>query len=224
MVISNSITYNRIINVDSGKTVSQPINTNGNFSVNFNGGTGFKIKKIDTRVYIGPQFSYNKYADIINSQKSFSKTIAPGVYLQIQKQKEKKYDLSISDQFNYNANTTSQNNTKIHYNTNEIDFNATIYIKKVWSFLTDFEYYSRQKTPQISTDLSSNQWGARLQRTFKDNEFTAYVSVHDILNSNMGVTRSFFSNTYTQQTYDQLKRYFLIGFAWDFKNRASKAK
>jgi hypothetical protein len=224
MVISNSITYNRIINVDSGKTVSQPINTNGNFSVNFNGGTGFKIKKIDTRVYIGPQFSYNKYADIINSQKSFSKTIAPGVYLQIQKQKEKKYDLSISDQFNYNANTTSQNSTKIHYNTNEIDFNATIYIKKVWSFLTDFEYYSRQKTPQISTDLSSNQWGGRLQRTFKDNEFTAYVSVHDILNSNMGVTRSFFSNTYTQQTYDQLKRYFLIGFAWDFKNKAAKTK
>ena len=34
-VTGNSITNNRIINIDSGKTVSQPINTNGNISVEF---------------------------------------------------------------------------------------------------------------------------------------------------------------------------------------------
>ena len=223
-IVSNAITYNRIINVDSGKTVSQSINTNGNYSVNFNGGMGFRIKKIDTRINFGPRFNYSKYADIINSQKNFSKTSAPGMSVWISKQKEKKYDFSVSYQFNHNANTTTQNDTKIHYNTNEIGFNGTIYVKKVWSLMTDFQYYSRQKTPQISTNLSSNQWGARLQRTFHNNEFTAYISVHDILNDNIGVERSFYSNTYTQTTYDQLKRYFLVGFEWDFKNKASKSK
>lgn len=223
-IISNAITYNRIINVDSGKTVSQSINTNGNYSVNFNGGVGFRIKKIDTRINFGPRFNYSEYADIINSQKSFSKTSAPGMAVWISKQKEKKYDFSVSYQFNHNANTTTQNDTKIHYNTNEIDFNGTIYVKKVWSLMTDFQYYSRQKTPQISSNLNSNQWGARLQRTFHNNEFTAYVSVHDILNDNIGINRSFYSNTYTQTTYDQLKRYFLVGFEWDFKNKASKSK
>jgi len=223
-VISNSITNNRTINVDSGKTITQPINTNGNLSINFYGGFGFKIKKIDTRIYFGPQFNYSKYADIINSQKSFSKTINPGVSLQIDKQKEKKYEVSINDEFNYNANTTSQNDTKIHYNTNTLSFNAKVYYKKVWSLLTDLQIISRQKTAQFSNNLNSNQWGARLQKTFKDNEFTAYVSVHDILNSNIGVDRSFYSNTYTQVTNDRLKRYFLIGFEWDFKNKASKAK
>ena len=34
-VISNSITNSRTINIDSGKTITQPINTNGNISVNF---------------------------------------------------------------------------------------------------------------------------------------------------------------------------------------------
>lgn len=223
-VTGNSITTNRIINVDSGKTISQPINTNGNLSINFYGGIGFKIKKIDTRININPQFHYNKYADIINSQKSFSKTFSPGISLWISKQKEKKYDFSIGNQFNYNANTTSQNNTKIHYNTNTLSFNGTIYYKKIWSLMTDFQYYSRQKTPQINTNLNSNQWNARLQRTFKNNEFTAYISVHDILNDNIGINRSFNSNTYSQITNDRLKRYFLIGFEWDFKNKAAKAK
>ncbi len=221
---SNAITNNRIINVDSGKTITQPINTNGNLSINFYGGMGFKIKKIDTRIYLGPQFNYNKYADIINNQKSFSKTINPGINLSMQKQKEKKYDISVNDEFGYNSNTTSQNNTKIHYNTNTLSVNATVYYKKVWSLLSDIQLYSRQKTSQFDNNLNSNQWGARLQRTFKDNEFTAYISVHDILNDNIGVDRSFYSNTYTQVTNDRLKRYFMIGFEWDFKNKAAKAK
>ena len=223
-VTSNAITNNRIINVDSGKTTSQPINTNGNISINFYSGVGFKIKKIDTRINFSPQISYNKYADIINSQKSFSKTISPGISLWISKSKEKKYDFSINDQFNYNANTTSQNDTKIHYNTNTLNINATLYIKKVWSLLTDLQMYSRQKTQQFTSNLNSNQWGARLQRTFKNNEFTTYISVHDILNQNIGIDRSFYSNTYMQITNNRLKRYFLIGFEWDFKNKASKAK
>ena len=223
-VTSNAITNNRIINVDSGKTTSQPINTNGNISINFYSGVGFKIKKIDTRINFSPQIFYNKYADIINSQKSFSKTISPGISLWISKSKEKKYDFSINDQFNYNANTTSQNDTKIHYNTNTLNINATLYIKKVWSLLTDLQMYSRQKTQQFTSNLNSNQWGARLQRTFKNNEFTTYISVHDILNQNIGIDRNFYSNTYTEITNNRLKRYFLIGFEWDFKNKASKAK
>ena len=223
-ITDNAITSSTVINVDSGKTVSQSVNTNGNFSLNFNGEMGFKIKKIDTRINLGPNFNYSKYAQIINGEKSFSKTSAPGMSLWISKQKEKKYDFSIRYQYNYNFNTTSQNTTKIHYSTGEIDFNGTLYIKKVWSISSDFEYYSRQKTPQISSNLNSNQWGARLQRTFHHDEFTTYISVHDILNDNIGVTRSFNGNTYSQVTYDQLKRYFMIGFEWDFKNKASKPK
>jgi hypothetical protein len=221
---NNSITNNRIIDVDSGKTVTQPINTNGNLSLNFNGGFGFKIKKIDTRINFGPRISYNKYADIINSEKSFSKTVSPGINVWISKSKEKKYDFSVSDEFNYNSNTTSQNDTKIHYNSNTLYVNATVYYKKVWSLLSDLQIFSRQKTSEFDKNLNSNQWGARLQRTFKDNEFTIYVSVHDILNNNIDVDRSFYSNSYTQVTNQRLKRYFLIGFSWDFKNKTQKTK
>lgn len=142
----------------------------------------------------------------------------------ISKSKEKKYDFSINDQFNYNSNTTSQNDTKIHYASNTIYVNATVYYKKVWSISTDMQIYTQQKTPQINTNLNSTQWNARLQRTFRDNEFTAYFTVHDILNSNIGVDRSFYSNTYTQTINDRLKQYFAIGFEWDFKNKTAKSK
>ncbi len=221
---SNSITNNRIIDIDSGKTITQPINTNGNISIDFWSNFGFKIKKIDTRLSIGPGLSYNKYADVINSKKSFSKTLAPALSLWISKEKEKKYEFYIQNRFSYNSNTTSQNNTRIHYYTNTLSFNGTLYIKKVWSIITDYQYYVRQKTLQFNSNLNNQIWNGRVQRTFKNNEFTAYFMVRDILNQNIGIERNFYSNTYTQVTNDRLKRYFMIGFTWNFKNKGSKAK
>jgi len=222
--ISNSITNNRIINIDSGKTITQPINTNGNVSLNFWSGIGYKIKKVDIRINLNPEFQYSKFADVINSRKSFSKNISTGISVGVSKEKEKKYELSAQHSFNYNSNTTSQNSTKIHYNTNTLSLNGKLYYKKVWSIASDYQYYSRQKTIQFNNSLNSQIWNARLQRTFKKDEFTAYFSVHDILNQNIGIDRSFYSNTYSEVTNDRLKRYFLIGFTWDFKNKGAATK
>ena len=186
------------------------------------GGVGFKLKKLDTRINFNPQFGYNKYADIINGSKSFSKNLNSGLQVWLSKSKEKKYDLSLGNEFNYSSNTTSQNSTKIHYKTNTVSFNGTVYIKKVWSIINDYQFYSRQKTLQFNNDLSSHIWNARLQRTFKKDEFTAYFTVRDILNQNIGIDRNFYGNTYTEVRNDRLKRYFMIGFTWDFKNKGAK--
>lgn len=221
-VTQNAITTNSIIDLDSGKTVSQPINVNGNYSFSFYGGAGFKIKKIDTRFQFSPNISLRRYASVINSVKSYSKTFSPGLSAYISKSKEKKYDLSLSDEIDYNSNTTSQNNTKIHYYTNTLSFNGTIYYKKVWAIMSDFNYYYRGKTTQTDKDLKTNIWNARLQRTFKHDEFTAYFLVNDILNQNIGIDRNFYGTTYTQTINERLKRYFMIGFTWNFKNKGSK--
>ena len=144
------------------------------------------------------------------------------VYLS--KSKEKKYDISLENEFNYNSNTTSQNNTKIRYNTNRLSFNGTFYIKKVWSIVNDYQYYFRQKSLQFDNSLNNQIWNSKLQRTFKKDEFTVYFMVRDILNQNIGIERNFYSNTYTEVKNDRLKRYFLIGFTWDFKNKGAANK
>jgi hypothetical protein len=221
-ITQNAITTNSIIDLDSGKTVSQPINVNGNYNFSFYGGGGFKIKKIDTRFQFGTNLSIRRYASVINYVKSFSNTFSPGLSAYISKSKEKKYDLSLMDQISYNSNSTTQNNTKIRYYTNRLSFYGTVYYKKVWSINTDYSYYYRQKTNQSDEDLKTHLWNARLQRTFKQDEFTAYFLVRDILDQNVGIDRNFSGYTYTQEINDRLKRYFMIGFTWNFKNKGSK--
>ena len=189
--------------------------------MNFYGGSGFKIKKLDTRFNFGPEFSYNKNAEVINGKQSFAKTFTPGFNFGVSKSKEKKYDVYIRNDINYNTNTTTQNNTTIHYITNSVNVDVTIYIKKVWSIVSDYQFDYRQKTQQITTALNTHILNAKLQRTFKKDEFTAYFTVRDILNQNVGIQRNFYSNTYSEVINDRLKRYFLVGFTWDFKNKSS---
>jgi len=218
----NAISNSRIIDAASGKTISQPVNTDGNYNVGFYGGISFKLKKLDLRFDLGPNASYNHSKEIINGLDNTSKNLNAGMELRLFKTKEKKYDISVWDRFNYNSNVTQQYNTAIKYRTNELGLDATFYLKKVWSLKSDFNYYARQKTPQFQNSLNNQLWNARLQRTFKSNEFTVYVGIRDILNQNTGIERNFYSNTLSEVRNERLQRYWMVGFAWDFKNKAAK--
>ncbi len=220
---ANSITNSRIVEIaDSATTITKPVNTNGNISINFWSGFGMKLKKINTNIAIQPNFNFSRFADIINGKTSFSNTLNSGLGIWLNKNKEKKYDLALGNELGYNRNTTSQNNLVNSYFTNTVSAYATLYYKKVWSLKTDYNFFARQKTIQFQNNLTNHILNARLQRTFKDNEFTAYVVVRDILNQNIGIDRSFYGNTTSETTNLRLKRYFMIGFSWDFKNKGAK--
>ncbi|MEJ7625799.1 MAG: outer membrane beta-barrel family protein [Ferruginibacter sp.] len=221
---SNSITNNRIIDTLKGTTTTQPINTDGNLSINFWSGIGFKMKKLNTRINFNPNINYNRFADVINNKTSFAKTLNAGLSINIQKSKDKKYDLSVNNAFSYFRNVNNQKRTKTNYNTYNLSLNGTVYHKKVWSINTEYEMMYRQKTPEFSNNLQNQLWNARLQRTFNKNEFTAYVLVRDILNQNIGIERNFNGNTLTETRNDRLRRYWMLGFTWDFKNKAAKTK
>lgn len=216
---NNSITNNRIIDLDSGKTTIQPINTNGNLSISFYAGGGFKVKKYNVRIGFNPFISYNRYAEFINSIKSFSNTVNTGITVYLNKSADKKYDLSLSNNFSYNRNKLTQQTTILNYTTNTLSFEGTVYYKKVWSINTEYDFYARGKTQQFDKGLNSNLWNAKLQRTFAKDEFTAYVKVRDILKDDKGIDRSIYGNTLTEIRNDRLQRYWLVGFIWNFKNK-----
>jgi len=213
--ITNSITYD-----STGKSISQPINTDGNFSAGFWGGGGFKSKKLDMRFNFGPNFNFNKSVQVINGITSFSKTLNAGMNLWINKMKDKKYDFNIGNEIGYNVNEASQNGVKTRYTTYVGNIDATVYYKKVWSIQSDYNYSYRGRVG--GADPFNNQlWNARLQRTFNNNQFTAYVRVRDILNQNVGLERSFWQNSLTETRNERLKRYWMVGFTWDFKNKGA---
>ena len=91
-----------------------------------------------------------------------------------------------------------------------------------WKISTDYNLVSRQKTVDFQTNLTNQLWNARLQRTFKSDQFTAYILVRDILNQNVGNERSIYQNSINEERNDRLRRYAMIGFTWNFKNSGER--
>lgn len=222
---SNSFTNNIAIDTATGVKVTQPVNTDGNINFWLWAGAGKqKIKKINMGIFLGTNVNYSKFSNYVNGRKSTSNTTGVGLSVGLQKSKDKKYELSLNNDVMYNNNHTTENSNNDHYFTNTLSVNATVYYKKVWSIASDYQYYVRQKTSQLADGINNSLWNAKLQRTFKNNEFTVYIKVRDILNQNIGVDRNYYGNTFTEIRNDRLKRYWLLGFTWDFKNKSAAAK
>ncbi|HMX38639.1 MAG TPA: TonB-dependent receptor, partial [Ferruginibacter sp.] len=127
-VTSNAITNSRVVDLDSGKTITKPINTNGNYSISVWTGMGFKIKKIDTRFNFGPNFWFNRNADVFNNAVNYSRNYNLGFNMWASKSKEKKYDFSISDNFTYSNSKNSLSNITNNYIVNTFSAYATVYL------------------------------------------------------------------------------------------------
>ncbi len=220
----NAIINKQTIDAVTGKTISQPVNVDGNFNVNLWSSIGKNFKKQNINLYFGPNISYSKNAVLLNNNLSYSKNLALGLGSNISRNIDKKYDVGIGNAFSYNQNKNAQISGTNHFIENNLALNGTIYYKKVWSLSSDYNFFSRQKTIPSGTSLNTQIWNASLQRTFKKNEFTLYFKVRDILNQNVGLQRSFYGNTYTETENERLKRYFLLGFKWDFMNKTPANK
>ncbi|MCG9791428.1 outer membrane beta-barrel protein [Flavobacterium algicola] len=216
---SNQISYNRDIDPESAQTISTPINTNGNFVGNIYFGYGMKLKKLDMRFSFNPNLNYTKSVNSINNQINDSRTLNSGINVYLNKSKEKKYDITLNNNFSNNRNTTSQNDEIKSFNTNNLGLDIGFYLTAKWKLSSDYNLYTRQKTVDFQDNLTNQLWNARLERTFKKDEFTAYLMVRDILNQNIGINRFVYGNTIGEEQNDRLKRYAMIGFSWNFKNK-----
>lgn len=217
--ITNSVTIE-----PNGKTITKPINTNDNVNVNSWIGAGTKIKKWNVQVFMSLSFNYSGFNEVINNVVSENKNTNSMVSINLGKSKDKKYELNLSNDFGYNTNTSTATNRSVNYNTNTLGFSGSVYIKKVWKIGSSYEFNYRQKTSDFAEDVSNHLWNARLERTFKKDEFTVFASINDILNQDLGVDRSLYGNTLSEERNDRLKRYFMVGLRWDFRNKTAVKK
>ncbi len=220
---SNAFTTNTTID-NSGKITTQPINTNGNFNAGGWMGSGIKLKKLNANLNLNAGFSFSKFNDIVNNQKNNNENANASISAVISKVKDKKYEFNLNNDFGYNTNKSTISNRLIKYNTNTISLNATIYYKKVWKLNSEFTNNYRQKTSDFAKNVNNSLWNARMERTFKNDEFTVFALIRDILNQNIGIDRSIYGNTLTEERNDRLQRYWMIGVIWDFKNKSAKTK
>jgi hypothetical protein len=187
-------------------------------------GLGSKLKKSEIQYQLNANINYSRFADVINNNLSFAKTTGAGLSMSLSKSKANKYDLSLSDNFNFNLNKNAQSSGTNQFTTNTINASALVYYNKVWSIGAEYEFFAAGRINERVDPVNFHIVDMKLQRTFFNNELTVYARIKDMLNQNTGVDRSYFGNTFSEERNQRLRRFFMLGVSWDFKNKNNSKK
>lgn len=215
--VNDEIVTNQITSI-SGNTL-QYVNTNGNYSLNFSGGGGVKVKKTD--IYIGGQLSARnaRYNNFVNDTANISYNNTYKISPYINYSKEDKYDFNISPSVSYRENKSSISTFSNSYWMFDCEISASVELPKKIEIGSTANFMFREKTAVFNQNNNVILWNAYVEKKFlKKEQLTIRLSANDLLNQNLGYTRNANGSIITENRYATIRRYGMLNLIWNFKH------
>lgn len=217
--IVSDITYS-----PNGGSVSQYSNLPGKQTSNFNfwGNFGKKIEKLDVNVNMGINGNGNTYYNLVNGALNKTQSFTFNPQIGFNKYKEKKIELYLSGGPTY---TISKSSLQPNTNNNGTGFKAdggfTIFLPGKFQIGTNNNYEYTAKTESFNTDFSKTIINAFIIKTFLKNDNLKFtIWGNDLLNQNVGFSRTASSNMIVQNSYTTIKRYVMFTIDYEFTKMA----
>ena len=214
-----SFTNDAIVSSDStymnGSRKTMPVNANGQWNVFANGGYGFYVKKIKSRIFLNLGATINHNIGFINGEenKIDNRAFNPNLM----------WNYSVDKVIDVQATATLMI-SRVEYslqpmlNSNYLTQKYGIDIIKdlPWKMtLTNKFTYTVNSGRTDGYNTSVPLWNASLAKAFmKNKRAEVKFSVADILNQNTGISRNSSQNYIEDVRYNVLKRYFLLSFTY----------
>ncbi|MES1216619.1 MAG: TonB-dependent receptor [Bacteroidota bacterium] len=201
-----------------GKTTYLPVNVKGNNNYYLYGfwQSGEADKKINHT--IRPEVSGGRSISYLNGSKNINTYANIELYYGIRYSVKEKYNFSIGPSL---KRSLSKSSLRPESNNNYWTYGGRGegWVNLPWKLelSSDIDMSIQQKTNAFPNPVNITVWNAELSRKFfKNKTFELTFTAHDILNQNIGFTRTINSNFISQQQYDKLSRYFLLSAKWTF--------
>lgn len=220
---SNAIRSNNFTDT-LGKTISQYVNLQGNYNYGIYLSYFTKITALDLSITTSYDFNANNSVSIVNKLTNITNNKTHSFSINFSKEKEDVYNIWFYTGVNYNLSTSSIRpdiNTKYWSGNMGLDFN--IQLPYNFEINSEIETEFREKTPLFIGNNNVTVWNAYISKKITRNKKSEIrFSAYDILNQNKGYSRNIGSTVLTENTYQKLSQYFLLGFIWNFtKNGTS---
>jgi hypothetical protein len=219
----NAISTNTIVqtNADSaGKRITQYVNVDGNYNMSTWMGYWFQLKKLKINLGVNGGANIGQYNNILDGEKNTNYNRSVNLYLNASYYKEKKVEIGIRPGATYTYTRSSQRPDVItRYWTSESNVEATVYLPWKLELSSEATFFLRQKTEVFKNTPNNTKWNAYLGKKFwKNNAGEIRMSVFDILDQNLGFQRNATSNFISENTYNTIRRYWLVSFIWNFSH------
>ena len=212
-------TSNPIVTSDSikagGIRYSMPVNAPSGYNLFGSINTGFPVKALKSRVDLSSNISVNKSSSYLNGQLNDVNTLTIGPRLNYSFSVDNKIDLLLSGRYNYNSvKYTLDRSLDNHYWQQTYSAELTNYLP--WGLIANNQLDYTVNTGR-SDGFNTNValWNASLSKGIMKNRRGEFkLSAFDLLDRNIGVTRTQGQNAIVDQRFTVLKRYFLLSFTY----------
>ncbi|HTE02377.1 MAG TPA: outer membrane beta-barrel family protein, partial [Mucilaginibacter sp.] len=219
-----SITSNPIvsdINYDktTGYSVTHYVNLPDKKTSNFNLGANFnrKLESLGMSLGLSMNANGNTYYGYSDGQLGKTKSYSYNPRLEINQYKEKKFDYYLSAGPTYTINQSSLQTI----NSNGWGFRAdgqfNVYLPGKFQIGAENSYEFTGKTETFNQDLRKFLINAYIIKKFLKSENLKFtIWGNDLLNQNVGFSRTATGTQITQSNFTTLKRYIMFSIAYDF--------
>jgi len=206
-----------------GRSVTAPLNIQGNYTGSAYLGGGFPIFKRFLKVYYYLNGSYNNNVSFLNREKNTTThmVISPGLNLE---RENDKFTFGIGGNYQYNVpkQTINPESVKPYYS---YELNARLRVKLPKQFLIQSDaVYTNNGNRSPGFNLNFVIWNASLSKSFlKSESLILSAELNDILNQNISNQRSIEANKISDIKTQIIKRYVLIRLLYKFTSQQAKA-
>jgi outer membrane receptor protein involved in Fe transport len=221
-------TQNKIVNYDTinqlGVKRTKPVNVNGVNNFNSNISYSMPVHFLKGSVEISSNTGYFKGKQFINTIANTIRTLSIGPDLRVEMNPTEKLNISLDAGINYNKTKYS---LQAAFNASYLsqDYNASLDWKmpKQFFFETDFTYtINSQRAAGFNTKVPL--WNASISKQLlKYNRGEIKLSAVDLLNRNIGTSRSTNQNYIEDSRVTTLRRFFLLSFTYSLSKTGLNA-
>lgn len=209
---ANRIVNSRIID-DQLQQIIMPVNTDENVRLNVFLNLSSPVRPLKVKFNLAPTVDFEKGIVFLNEQENVTRRFSPSIKFEIENRKKEKIDWLVGTRFN---KTTTR--YALDSDLDQQFFKTEYYADVIYSFAKHWELgvnfnYERNRGSAFPTTQNISLLNTYLAKSFlKDNRAQFKVEVFDLLNENVGLSRTSNSNFVQERNFNTLNRYLLFSF------------
>lgn len=218
---SNNITNQTLID-EEFRQVTRPLNVDYDFNISGNLNFSSPLKLLKTRLNLGTRLSYQNSLVFINGTENQRDRVTSRLNARLENRRKKVLDWELGGSYSFNTTSYDLSDRNQSFSNQSASGKITYNIKNSFAISTalNVNFYSEE---EFGEAMTVPIWKASLSKYLLDQKIEIKLSAFDLLNQNIGISRTNGVNYIQNSEIVSLGRYGMLSVIYAMRNAGDQS-